>query len=62
MGNSAYPDWFSTIPQKAYYQFNTNRNLSNEAAVIIRNGLYAGVKKQKPFNMSIPVWSAMIAR
>ena len=43
---------------KAYYQFNTNRNLSNEAAVIIRNGLYAGVKKQKPFNMSIPVWSA----
>ena len=42
---------------KAYYQFNTNRNLSNEAAVIIKNGLYPGVKKQKPFNMTLPIWS-----
>ena len=42
---------------KAYYQFNTNRNLSNEAAVIFKNGLYSGVKKLKPFNMTIPVWS-----
>ncbi len=42
---------------KAYYMFNTNRNLSNEAAVIIKNGLYQGVKKQRPFNMTMPVWS-----
>ncbi len=42
---------------KAYYMFNTNRGLSNEAAVIFKNGLYAGVKKLKPFNMTLPVWS-----
>lgn len=42
---------------KAYYQFNTNRNLSNEAAVIFKNGLYKGVRKLRPFNMSLPVWS-----
>jgi len=42
---------------KAYYQFNTNRNLSNEAAVIFKNGLYTGAKKLKPFNMTMPVWS-----
>jgi hypothetical protein len=41
----------------AFYSFNTNRNLSNEAAVIFKNGLYAGTKKIKPFNMSLPVWS-----
>ncbi len=43
---------------KAYYQFNTNRNLSNEAAVIFKNGLYGGIRKYKPFVMTIPVWSA----
>lgn len=42
---------------KAYYMFNTNRGLSNEAAIIFKNGLYAGVKKLKPFNMTMPVWS-----
>jgi hypothetical protein len=43
---------------KAYYQFNTNRNLSNEAAVIIKNGLYSGPKKLRPFNnMTMAVWS-----
>jgi len=42
---------------KAYYQFNTNQKLSNEAAVIFKNGLYSGVKKLRPFNMTLPVWS-----
>lgn len=42
---------------KAYYQFNTNRNLSNESAVIFKNGLYTGPKKLKPFDMTMPVWS-----
>jgi hypothetical protein len=42
---------------KAYYQFNTNRNLSNEAAVIFKNGLYVAPKKLKPFDMTMPVWS-----
>ncbi len=37
--------------------FNTNRGLSNEAAIIFKNGLYTGVKKLKPFNMTLPVWS-----
>ncbi len=40
-----------------FYSFNTNRNLSNEAAVIIKNGLYAGPRKIKSFTMSLPVWS-----
>ncbi|HET7003133.1 MAG TPA: hypothetical protein VFI33_17535 [Puia sp.] len=42
---------------KAYYQFNTNRNLSNESAVIFKNGLYTGPKKLRPFDMTMPVWS-----
>jgi hypothetical protein len=42
---------------KAYYQFNTNRDLSNQAAVIFKNGLYVAPKKLKPFNMTMPVWS-----
>jgi hypothetical protein len=41
---------------KAYYQFNTNRNLSNEAAVIFKNGLYTSSKKLRPFNMTLPIW------
>jgi hypothetical protein len=43
---------------RAFYQFNSNRNLSNQAAVIIRNGLYNGWRKLKPFNdMSLAIWS-----
>jgi hypothetical protein len=42
---------------KAYYMFNTNRGLSNEAAIIFKNGLNPGVKKLKPFDMTLPVWS-----
>jgi hypothetical protein len=42
---------------KAYYQFNVNHNLSNESAVIFRNGLYAGSKKLRPFNMTLAPWS-----
>jgi hypothetical protein len=42
---------------KAYYQFNTNRNLSNEAAVIFKNGLYTAPKKLRPFDMTMPIWS-----
>jgi hypothetical protein len=42
---------------KAYYQFSANQNLSNESAVVFKNGLYPGAKKLKPFNMSLPVWS-----
>jgi hypothetical protein len=42
---------------RAYYMFNTNRGLSNEAAIIFKNGMYSGVKKLKPFNMTLPVWS-----
>ncbi len=41
---------------KAFYQFNTNRNLSNESAVIFKNGLYSGTKKLRPYNMTLPVW------
>lgn len=42
---------------KAYYQFNVNRNLSNESAVIFKNGLYIGTKKIRPFDMSLAAWS-----
>ncbi len=42
---------------KAFYMFNTNRGLSNEAAIIFKNGTYAGVRKLKPFEMTMPVWS-----
>ncbi len=42
---------------RAYYQFNSNHSLSNEAAVIIRNGLYNGWRKLRPFYMTMPVWS-----
>jgi hypothetical protein len=40
-----------------FYSFNTNRNLSNEAAVIFKNGLYVGTKKIKSNNMTLAVWS-----
>src|SRR5450432_90328 len=43
---------------KAFYQFSANRNLSNEAAVIFKNGLYTGWKKLRPFNnMAMALWS-----
>jgi hypothetical protein len=43
---------------KAYYQFNSNHNLSNESAVIFKNGLYNGPKKLRPFNnMMLAIWS-----
>jgi hypothetical protein len=42
---------------KTFYSFNLNKNLSNEAAVIFKNGLYAGGKKIRPYNMTLPVWS-----
>ncbi len=42
---------------KAYYQFNVNRKLSNEAAVIFNTGLYNGPRKWKPFAMTLPSWS-----
>ena len=42
---------------KAFYMFNTNRNLSNEAAVVIKNGTYPAFRKLKPFDMTLPVWS-----
>jgi len=42
---------------KAYYQFSANPNLSREAAVIFKNGLYPGSKKLRPFNnMTLPTW------
>jgi hypothetical protein len=43
---------------KAYYQFNADHKLSDEAAVIIRNGLYPGVRKLRPFDMTMATWSA----
>jgi hypothetical protein len=43
---------------KAYYQFTINKNLSQEAAVIFKNGLMTSPKVMHPFAMSLPVWSA----
>jgi hypothetical protein len=43
---------------KLYYQFNTNRKLSDESAVIFKNGLYAGGKRIRPYSMTMPAWSA----
>jgi hypothetical protein len=43
---------------KVYYQFNTNRSLSSESAVIFKNGLFGGYKKLKPFSMMLAPWSA----
>jgi hypothetical protein len=42
---------------KAYYEFNQDKKLSNQAAVIFRNGLYNGARKVRPFAMTMPVWS-----
>lgn len=43
---------------KAYYQFNVNRKLSNEAAVIFKNGLYNSNKLSKPLRSSYTGWTA----
>jgi hypothetical protein len=43
---------------KVYYQFNTNQKLSNESAVIFKNGLYPGSKKLRPYSMTLAAWSA----
>ncbi len=43
---------------KVYYQFNTNQKLSEESAVIFKNGLYGGSRKLKPYSMTMPAWSA----
>jgi hypothetical protein len=48
--------YYDTV--KAYYQFSIDRNLSNEAAVIFKNGLLPVSRKLKPFNnMSLATWS-----
>lgn len=43
---------------KAYYQFNTNRNLSRETAVVFNNGLVKGNKKIKPIIETYTGWTA----
>jgi hypothetical protein len=43
---------------KAYYQFTINKNLSQEAAVIFKNGLFVSPKTMHPFAMTMPIWSA----
>ena len=42
----------------AYYQFNLNRKLSTEAAIVITNGLYNGSRKIKPMGMPLINWTA----
>jgi hypothetical protein len=43
---------------KAYYQFNVNHNLSNEAAVTFNTGLLKGVKAARPLVNSFDGWTA----
>ncbi|MBS1600314.1 MAG: hypothetical protein JST75_18950 [Bacteroidetes bacterium] len=43
---------------RAFYQFNTNRNLSREAAVVINNGLVRGYIKVKPLLVTYTGWTA----
>src|SRR6185437_3864368 len=43
---------------KAYYQFNINRNLSNEAAVTFNTGLLRAVRTAKPLESSFDGWTA----
>jgi hypothetical protein len=51
---------------KAFYQFNKNRNLSSEAAILMTNGLYPGYKKAKaltvPYDGWTPADSSMLRR
>jgi len=41
----------------AFYQFNVNHNLSDQAAIVFTNGLYNGVRKIKPMAFPNTVWS-----
>jgi hypothetical protein len=43
---------------KAYYQFNVNRKLSSEAAIIFNNGLFNGNKQSKALNLSYNGWTS----
>ena len=43
---------------RAFYQFNVNRKLSAESAVVFDNGLYKGIKKIKPVMPSFAGWTA----
>ncbi len=43
---------------QAYYQFNGNRKLSSEAAVVFTNGLLGGYRKIKPMNLPAMNWTA----
>jgi hypothetical protein len=43
---------------QAYYQFNMNRKLSSEAAIVFTNGLYNGNKKIKPMTLPYVNWTA----
>jgi hypothetical protein len=42
---------------KAFYQFNKNRNLSSEAAVVFTNGLFNSYRKVKPLTLAFDVWT-----
>ncbi|HMH33213.1 MAG TPA: hypothetical protein VK543_09305 [Puia sp.] len=43
---------------KAYYQFNVNRKLSSEAAIIFNNGLFNGYRQSRALNLSYNGWTA----
>ncbi|HVS97647.1 MAG TPA: hypothetical protein VHE54_14235 [Puia sp.] len=43
---------------KAYYQFNVNHNLSNEAAVTMNTGLLRGARVAKPLLTAFDGWTA----
>jgi len=43
---------------QAFYQFNLNRKLSSEAAVVFTNGLYSGNKKIRPSGLPPVNWTA----
>ncbi|MDP4130062.1 MAG: hypothetical protein Q8939_07860 [Bacteroidota bacterium] len=42
---------------RAFYQFNVNRKLSNEAAVIFNTGLNNSPRKLRSISMTLPSWS-----
>jgi hypothetical protein len=48
--------FFDTV--KVYYQFNTNRALSDQAAITFSNGLVKGVKAAKPLFNGFDGWTA----
>jgi hypothetical protein len=48
--------FFDTV--KAYYMFNTNKALADEAAVTFSNGLVRGVKAAKPLFTGFDGWTA----